>query len=122
VRAALVLCLVAAACGGKLDRKRLSAQVQALHASAAEAHLLWVQRDANDTPGAYARVQRDQLVDKIRDAVNKLDDGVEDPVLDPSLREAQLLGTALESAARSGRGDLGDLEARLAVLDEVLRP
>jgi len=96
--------------------------VQTLHAFAAEAHLLWVQRDAGDTPGAYARVQRDQLVDKIRDAVKKLDAGVDDPVLDPPLRDAQLLGTALESAARSGRGDLGALEARLAVLDEVLRP
>jgi hypothetical protein len=122
VRRVLVACVVAAACGGKLDRKQLSGQVQQLHGYAAEAHELWIQRDAGDTPRAYARVQRDQLVDKIHDVVEKLGDGVDDPALDPPLRSAQLLGTALESAARVGRGDLGELEARLAVLDERLRP
>jgi hypothetical protein len=118
----LVVCVLAAACGGKLDRNELSGQVQQLHGYAAEAHELWIQRDAGDTPRAYARVQRDQLVDKIKDVVEKLGDGVEDPALDPPLRTAQMLGAELESAARSGRGDLGDIEARLAVLDEVLRP
>ena len=121
MRPLLVVCLLAAACGGKLDRKRLSAQVRALHAYAAEAHLLAVQRDAGDTPRVYARVQQDQLVDRIREAVKTLDRGAADPALDPPLRDAQVLGHALESAARSG-DDLGELEARLAVLDETLRP
>lgn len=121
MRHALVLCVVVAACGGKLDRNQLSAQVESLHALAAEAHLLWVNRGTGDTPSAYARVQTDQLVEKIKDAVKGLDAGTE-PELDPYLRDAQLLGTALESAARFGRGDLGDLEARLAVLDEKVRP
>lgn len=122
MRPLFVLCLLAAACGGKLDRKRLSSQVRALHAYAAEAHLLAVRRDAGDTPRVYARVQQAQLVDRIREAVKTLDRGVADPALDPGLRDAQVLGQALESAARSGRSDLGDLEARLAVLDETLRP
>ena len=114
--------LALAGCGGKLDRKKLSGQVQQLHALAAEANLLRVQRDAGDTPRAYARVQRVELTDKIRDALKELDKGVSDPALDPPLREAQLLASELVPAARAGDPSLVDLEARLAVLDEVLRP
>jgi hypothetical protein len=114
--------LALAACGGKLDRKALSGQVQQLHAYAAEANLLRVQYDAGDTPRAYARVQRVELVNKIRDALNKLDKGVADPTLDPALRQAQLLGSLLVPAARRSDPSLVELEQRLAVLDEVLRP
>ena len=116
------MCAFAAACGGKLDRNELSGQVRQLHAYASEAHLLGVQTDADDTPRAYARVQRDQLVDRIHDLVEDLGEAEVAPELDPALRRAQVLGAELESAARAGRGDLGAIEARLAVLDEVVRP
>lgn len=105
-----------------MDRKQLSGQVQQLHAYAAEANLLRVQDDAGDAPRAYARVQRVELTDKIRDALKKLDKGVSDPALDPALRQAQLLATLLVPAARTSDPSLVDLEQRLAVLDEVLRP
>lgn len=121
MRSALVVTLVLSAACGKLDRKQLSGQVHQLRAYAAEANLLRAQRDAGDTPRAYARVQRLALVAKIYDATHELDRGAE-PALDPDLRAAQVLGSALAHAVRVEDPVVVDLEARLAVLDEVLRP
>ena len=75
-------------------------------------------------PARYFAVHREQLANKIKDALHNLERGVADPALDADRKNAYVLARALEPIVRTGEdGDaIQPIEHQLATIDTRLAP
>jgi hypothetical protein len=113
-----------AACGSRLDRKRLHGAVEDLSSIAAEARFLTRQERGGGLPAAYAHGQREALADRSRDALSRLDRDVEDAALEPDRHAAVAAGQRVLTSLEPGCDlrELEDLQRRLDRIAAGVRP